>query len=296
MNNLNWERLRVFEALLDAGSMSAAARKLSLSQPTVSRQVRALEADMNTRLVEVTSDGVVPTHAGLAMLPALQEMIRAAGSIDAMLDGAAEVQTVRVTCGPWMAAFLSRNLDSLIKDPPDYILEVVGDIAFANMPRREADIAIRNQKPAGAGLKIDRLPDYAFAAYGSVRLVRNRKHAYDADLFEKFDWGALTTEFEDFPSARMLASRLKKNPIARFGTSTCLLDAVRSGRILALLPCFAAESERGLVRVSPPEIPDYGGHWIAVPEDLRWRPHVRSALNCIEELFQENRELLIPTD
>lgn len=294
MKTLNWERLRIFNAVLESGSLAAAARRLRISQPTVSRQVRALENELGEALIDVTPDGALPTSAGLRLAPALEEMLNAAASIGALVEQAPEARIVRITCGPWMAAFLSRHLNSLLSDPPAFFLEIAPSTSFADLVRREADIAIRNQRPKSGSIKIKKLPDYAFAPYGSRRLVRSRKAAFDKRRFSSFNWAALAGEFDHLPSARMLASQLKVRPVARFSLSTNLLDGVKSGHVLALLPCFAGDAEKDLIRLGRPFVPDYGGHWLAMAEDSARRPHVRRAADCLIELLQKSSRVLKP--
>ena len=294
MNNANWERLRIFNAVLESGSLAAAARRLRISQPTVSRQVRALEDELGEALIDITPEGALPTNAGLRIAPALEEMLNAAASIGALVERAPEARIVRITCGPWMAGFLGRHLGGLLTDPPAFYLEIAPSTSFADLVRREADIAIRNQRPKSGNIKLKKLPDYAFAPYGARKLVRGQKAAFDKRRFSQFNWAALAGEFDHFPSARMLASQLKVRPVARFSLSTNLLDGVKSGHVLALLPCFAGDAEKELVRLGRPFVPDYGGHWLVMAEDAARRPHVRHAADRLIELLLKNSRVLKP--
>jgi len=294
LNSLNWERLRIFRAVLESGSLSEAARRLGLSQPTVSRQVKALERELDEILIEIAPDGILPTAAGLRITPALDEMAHAVEKLGFAKADRSGAPVVRLTCGPWLAAFISRNIHELIGQPVDTEIELVSSVAFANLPRREADLAIRNQRPKDSCLSIRKLPDYACAVYGAEKLVGKRDDAFDDRRFSAFNWATFVEESEHFPTARWLSSKLKKNSVVRFSTSTNMLDAVRGGYVLAVLPCFAAESEPGIVRVSDTFLPDYGGHWIALADDLRRRPHVRRIADRVADFLHRNRALLNP--
>ena len=85
MNRSNWERLRILHAVLEAGSFSRAARKLGSSQPTVSRQIKALEQELGATLVVSSIDGITPTEAALALLPELDAMARTAQRISSAI-------------------------------------------------------------------------------------------------------------------------------------------------------------------------------------------------------------------
>jgi len=294
LNNINWERLRIFRTVLESGSLSEAARRLGLSQPTVSRQVKALERELDEILVEITPDGILPTAAGLKITPALDEMAHAVEQVGIAKADRTGVPVVRITCGPWFARFLSRNIDMLIGQPVDTEIELVSSIAFADLPRREADLAIRNRWPKDTCLVVKKLPDYACAVYGAKKLVRKRDDAFDDRRFTAFNWASLVDESNHFPTARWISSKLNKSAVVRFSTSINLLDAVSGGHVLAVLPCFAAESEKNIVRVSETFIPDYGGHWMVLADDIRRKPHVRRIADRIVKFLHMNQALLEP--
>jgi len=294
MNNLDWERLHILSTVLESKSLSEAARRLGVSQPTVSRQIRALEQDLNEALVDVTPDGSHPTAAAMLLAPALRDMMRAAESIGSLQIAPSETPVVRITCGPWLAAMLSKDVHCLLGEPMDTEIEIVSSVAFADLPRRQADIAIRNQRPTDERLAVKRLPDYACAAYGAASRVRDRAEAFDNRRYPQFEWAALVEELDHFPTARWLSDRLRKNPVARFSTSVNLLDAVKGGHVLAVLPCFIGDVEEHIVRVSDPFVPDYGGHWIVMGDDIRRRPQVRRTANRIIAFLQSREAQLLP--
>lgn len=294
MNNMNWEKLRILSVALDSRSLSEAARRLGVSQPTVSRQIRALEADFGETLIVATAQGVFPTAAGARLAPMLDEMKRAAEAVVGRSVAPGETHAIRVSCGPWLAAFLARNIDALAGDPADMRWEIVSSIAFADLPRREADIAIRNQRPEAGRLLIRRLPDYACAVYGANKLVKGKEEAHDDRRYSAFEWAALIPELEHFPTARWLCERLQASPIVRFSSSVNLLDAVKGASVLAVLPCFAGDAESELVRLSEPFIPDYGGHWLVLADDARRRPYVRCAADRIVDFMKKRKKALLP--
>ena len=291
---MDWQRLHILSVVIDSKSLSEASRRLGLSQPTVGRQIRALEQDFDEALVDVTPDGTHPTSAALLLAPALNDMMRAAETIVSMNLTPIDTPVVRITCGPWLAAMLSRNVHRLLGESADTEIEIVSSITFADLPRRQADIAIRNQRPTDKRLVIKRLPDYSCAVYGAAELVRGRDEAFDSRRFSEFKWAALVEELDQFPTARWLGRRLRTSPVVRFSTSINLLDSVKGGKVLAVVPCFAGDSEEGLVRVSETFVPEYGGHWMVLADDTRRRPHVRRAADRIVTFLQDNKAQLMP--
>lgn len=294
--NLNWERLHVLSVLLESASLSDAARKLGRSQPTVGRQLRALEAELQVSLIDVTPEGAFPTEAALRLVPVLDDIRHAVRSIRPETVRESAPAVVRIACGPWISGYINRHLAALTGVPSDLIVEIVSGTGFADLPRREAEIAIRNTRPANKRLVIRRLPDYACAVYGATSLVGGRAEAHDKRRYKAFDWAALAPELQHLPTARWLAARLGKAPIVRCSLSVNLLEAIRSGSVLAVVPCFAADGEERLTRVSAPFIPDYDGHWLVMADDVRRRPHVRRAADRLVELLEERRHELCPPE
>ena len=294
MNNVSWADMQVLAAFLDSRSLSDAARRLGVSQPTVGRRLRALEDSLGVALVEITPAGAAPTAQALAMIDDLHEMTRAAGAVARRPRAQAEPEIVRVACGPWLGGLLAREIPRLTGAPADLRIELAADVAFADLPRREADIAVRNRRPEGGRLVMRRLPDYACAVFGARSLVANRPDAFDERRFQNFDWAALDPEQSQFPTARWLDARLQAAPVVFCSSSLHLLDAIRGGGVLAVTPCFAAEREPAIVRVSAPFIPDYDGHWLVLADDVRRRPHVRRAADRIVGLLGDLGDELRP--
>ena len=159
--------MQSFVAVLDAGSLSGAAKKLGAQQPTLSRQVAALEAQLGAPLFERTGRGVAPTALALAI----------ADDARAMQIGAEQLQrrlarqrsrtggTVRITTSQVAAShLLPPVLAALQAAEPGVEVELVASNHLTNLLRREADIAVRMVRPAQASLVARKLADIAMTA------------------------------------------------------------------------------------------------------------------------------------
>jgi len=288
MNMVNWQKLRVLKTVLEKESFSGAARQLGISQPTVSRQIKSLEDELGETLLDVTPDGVMATAAALRLSPILDEMMRAAEQIQRPTHQLDATPAVRIACGPWIANFLSYHLSKIVGDPVARHIDITSSILFADIPRREADIAIRTKRPESGRLRVKRLPNYSYAVYGKKTLVERELHAYDKRRFSRFHWAMLAQELDHFATSQWLMDQGVINPIARFSASINLLDAVKSGDVLAVIPCFAGDREPDLVRVSDPFIPGSGQIWMVLPDDVNRRPHIRQTADALVALFNEN--------
>ena len=147
---LPWHLLQSFLSCLDQGSLSAAAARLNLSQPTLSRHIRELEALIQGRLFVRSRQGLQLTALGLELVEPARAMADAAAQISARLSGAgAETRaSVRVTASQYMATFwLPEILVAFQARHPHIQIELVANDQTHNLLRREADIAVRMFRP-----------------------------------------------------------------------------------------------------------------------------------------------------
>jgi DNA-binding transcriptional LysR family regulator len=196
-NNFDWALLRSFLAVLDAGSLLGAAKKLNAQQPTLSRHVSELEHQLGVALFERTGRGVTPTAAALSIAEAARQMESGASAVTSALSrGALASQgSVRISASQVAANYLLPPLiASLQRDEPGIHIELVASNQISNLLRREADIALRMVKPTQTSLIARKLgnveicaaahEDY-LAQYGTPKtprdLLRHKLIGYDRD-------------------------------------------------------------------------------------------------------------------
>ncbi|MDH5338368.1 MAG: LysR family transcriptional regulator [Rubrivivax sp.] len=163
----DWALVRSFLAVLDAGSLTAAARRLGAQQPTLSRHVAELEAQLGAPLFERTGRGVAPTALALALADGARQMEDGAGALAQALAGrrAATDGTVRITTSQVAATYLlPAVLAALQAREPGIQLELVASNQVSNLLRREADIAVRMVRPAQGSLVARKLGEIAICA------------------------------------------------------------------------------------------------------------------------------------
>jgi DNA-binding transcriptional LysR family regulator len=166
-NRFDWALVRSFLAVLDAGSLMGAARRLNAQQPTLSRHVAELEAQLGTPLFERTGRGVTPTAAALAIADAARQMEAGALTLSRSLATArnAETGTVRITTSEVAATWLLPPLIAQLQaQEPGIAVELVASNQLTNLLRREADIAVRMVRPAQASLVARKLGDIPIVA------------------------------------------------------------------------------------------------------------------------------------
>lgn len=146
----DWNQARSFLAVAEEGSLSAAASVLKLTQPTITRQLAALEQDLNVTLLERTGRTVALTQAGLDLVDHVRMMADGANRVSLAASGQSQDISglVRVTASEMTAAYLLPDvLDRLCATAPDLHLEIAADNSVRDLLMREADIAIRHVRP-----------------------------------------------------------------------------------------------------------------------------------------------------
>ena len=172
--DFDWALVRSFLAVLDAGSVSAAAKRSGARQPTLSRHVAELEAQLGAPLFERTGRGVVPTGAALAIVDAARRMEDAALAVGRGLASARSLTrgVVRVTTSQVAATWLLPEvLARLQREHPEIEIELVASNELTNLLRREADIAVRMVRPVQQSLIARKLGEIEIVAAAHQRYL-----------------------------------------------------------------------------------------------------------------------------
>ena len=288
---LDWGNLEFFLELARTGSLSRAARRLGVDRNTVARRVAALEAELGMALFERGPQGWLRTSAGddLAALASRVEedvlaLTRHADARDPAVAG-----TVRLTTAAHVAArLLAPAVGALRARHPSLVLEIAVDQRAFDLTRREADLAVRMGRPRDAGLVMRKLSDVAYRLYASPAYLGKRRAVdLEADAFVGFDENLASQ-----PQERSLAKDAPaRRVVVRCNSTAALSSAAAAGVGVAVLPCFAAESDQGLVRLDGPE-PVPHELWLLVHGDLRRTPRVRAAIEWVDAVVEAARPAL----
>jgi len=163
----DWALVRSFLAVLDAGSLMGAARRLQAQQPTLSRHIAELEAQLGVPLFERTGRGVVPTAAALAIADAARQMQEGADTLGRALlrQRSATTGSVRITTSQVAATWLLPPLLATLQArEPGIQVDLVASNGLSNLLRREADIAVRMVRPTQGSLIARKLGEVPIVA------------------------------------------------------------------------------------------------------------------------------------
>jgi DNA-binding transcriptional LysR family regulator len=187
-DRFDWALVKSFLAVLDAGSLMGAARKLGAQQPTLSRHVAELEAQLGAPLFERTGRGVTPTAVALAIAEAARQMQAGAETLSRTLASQrdATAGSVRITASQVAATWLLPPvLAALSEAEPGIQVELVASNQLTNLLRREADIALRMVRPQQSTLVTRKLGEIGIGAAAHTRyLERAGRPRTPADLLQ----------------------------------------------------------------------------------------------------------------
>ena len=279
---MNWDDLRFLVTLGREGTLAAAARRLGVDQTTVARRLRALEEHLGTPLFE-RNDGLwQPTAVGARVLERAGRIEEDVAGITRLAEAGADAVggVVRITAvsaliGEWLAP----RLPGLYARHPELCVDLVASNDNLNVARREADIAIRLARPASGDFLIRKLAAVGFAVYGAAR----------GDLrVSAGDWVAYNEDLDHTPEMRRLHAMLGDGRIRlRSNSLRGLTRAVAGGIGHGLLPCFVADVDPGLVRLSGAEPILSRELWMLIHPDARPLARVAAAADWLVERFGE---------
>lgn len=179
MDKLDWNQLKAFLETAETGSLSAAARKLGLTQPTLSRQVAAIERQMGVTLFERVGKSMALTATGLELLEHARVMGTAAEALAMAATGRSTAVggVVSVSASDAVATHLLPPLVRQLREQePGIVVEVIASNALSDLLRREADIAIRHVQPEQPELIARFIREATASFYASEDWVRVHGH------------------------------------------------------------------------------------------------------------------------
>jgi len=287
---MNWDDLRVFLAVARASSLSAAAVALGVNQSTVSRRLAAMEADLDTRLIERRADGPLLTPAGTELLATATNIEAEVARADRWLAGRNSLLTgrLRITCSDnFLEAFLAPRVAAFAEMHPDIDLDIVTSYQHLSLARREADIAIRTTTTPPETLVGRRLFRFALAVYGARTHYAGAGPPPDPASLTWIGW-----ESEGFNRIMIHDHFPAANVRHRTDSLVAQRALARAGLGVAVIGCFAADPDPDLVRIYPGPITENAMElWILTHPDIRRTARVRAFMRFAADAFLAEREL-----
>jgi DNA-binding transcriptional LysR family regulator len=275
---MDWDRVRIFYAAAEAGSLTRAGEVLGLSQSAVSRQVSALEHELDVSLFHRHARGLVLTEQGELLFRTAREVVGKLEQTRASLSDSREKPhgELKVTANVSLGGnWLTPRLSEFLEQYPDIKLQVILADDELDLAMREADVALRLRAPVQADLIRRRLFAVHFHVYAApeylkrhgaprsiAELDKHRLIAFGGDIpgyLEDINWHITSGRAKNDP----------RTPVLVVNSLTAILHAATSGAGVAVLPDYAVDQASTLVQLLPGEAMPHLDCYLVYPEALK---------------------------
>jgi len=286
---MDWDKLRIFHAVADAGSLTHAGDSLHLSQSAVSRQIRALEESLNATLFHRHARGLILTEQGELLFEATRSMNKRLETAAARIrDSEEEVfGELRVTTTTAFGTlWLVPRLPKLYERYPELKIDLMLEERVLDLPMREADVAIRMKEPSQADLIRKRLMGIRMQLYASRSYLAGRPQLTRIEDIARHRLICQSPSSAQVAAGAALVQHLLSFDIPSLLTVNNyfgVLQGVLNDLGVGILPDYVTEDFPALVRVLPDlesgEVPVF----LAYPEELRQSKRIAAFRDFVQE-------------
>lgn len=280
---MDWDRIRVFHTVAEAGSFTSAGRRLGLSQSATSRQIKGLEESLQVALFTRNARGLVLTDEGVRLFDTADKVMHQIDQIEQNIRESKRtpVGTLRVsTMVTFGAVWLSPHLTEFMAQYPDIDIDMVLSDEPLNLSAGEAEVSIRLGNPGPQDLIRKHLTVFHLHAYASPAYLARKgmpESIFDldnhdiihfsglkGDLLEGLNW-LLTTKNKT--ETKKEKKSQKRKPRLMVNNLYGVLHAVEAGIGIAVLPDYLVHKRQKLVRLFPDlKTPEYDAYFCYAPE------------------------------
>ncbi|CAO6130905.1 LysR Transcriptional regulator [Candidatus Pelagibacterales bacterium] len=295
---MDWDKLKIFHAVAQAGSFTEASGTLNLSQSAISRQIQSLELTLKTSLFERHARGLSLTEDGEVLFKTANEVIIHLKAVETSLmekkdkpSGKLIVTTVVGFGSIWLTPRIKEFMDKY----PEMEVEVIVTDKELDLSTREADVAIWMRQPTQLSYIQKKLIDINYHIYGSPKYLEENGYpntVKDLDKHKFIVYGKGTPSplsQTDWILKVGKKDSTKRKSVMRVNNIYSLLLAVESGVGLAALPYYMVQEKSTLVKVLPNiEGPKYEAHFV-YPQSLKNVARIKSFRDFIFDKVNEWR-------
>ncbi|MEM9350510.1 MAG: LysR family transcriptional regulator [Pseudomonadota bacterium] len=292
---MDWDKLRIFHAVADAGSLTHAGDTLHLSQSAVSRQIRALEESLAATLFHRHARGLILTEQGELLFDATRHMTKrldaAAARIRDSEEGVFGELRVTTTIG-FGTLWLSPRLPKFFELYPEMKIDLMLEERVLDLPMREADVAIRMKEPSQADLIRKRLMSIRMGLYATESYLAERGTPTEVSDIAKHRLICQSAKSPQVSAGASLVQHLMTFDIRSLLTVNNyfgVLQGVINNLGIGVLPNYLAIDTPGVVPVLPEvdssEVPVF----LAYPEELRQSKRIAAFRDFVQDEISEMR-------
>ena len=293
---MDWDKLKIFHAVAEAGSFTSATVILNLSQSAISRQIQSLEEDLKVKLFERHARGLTLTENGEYVYKTAHEVISKLKEVETTLSDKKDKPSGKIVVTTVMSfgtTWLTPRIQEFMDLNPEIEVELVFDNKELDLSTRQADIGIFMRRPKQLNYIQKKLIDLNYHIYGSPKYLE--KHGYPKTVndlnkhkFISFGKGAPSPVYNpDWALKLGMKDNKKRKTCMRVNSVYGLLLAVQSGVGLAALPDYITVKQPNIVKVLPSiEGPITEAHFV-YPASLKNVARITSFRNFLFSKIQE---------
>ena len=295
---MDWDKLKIFYAVAEAGSLTSATVNLNLSQSAISRQIQSLEQDLKVQLFERHARGLTLTVHGEYVFKTAHEVISKLKEVEISLGdqknkatGKLTITTVRSFGTHW----LTPRIEEFMQLNPDIEVELIFDDKELDLSTRQADIGIFMRRPKQLNYIQRKLVDINYHIYGSAKYlgkygIPKTTNDLNQHRFISFGKGAPSPVFNpDWALKLGNKDNRKRKSVMKVNSVMGLLLAVESGVGLAALPDYLVSQSNNVVKVLPKsEGPITEAHFV-YPQSLKNIARVQAFRNFLYSKLSETK-------
>ncbi len=285
----DWNQARAFLATVEEGSLSGAARALGQTQPTLGRQVTALEEHLGVVLFERIGRSLILTESGRELVEHVRAMGEAAARFSLTATGQSQAVegTVRITCSEIMAVYtLPKVLEKLRRAAPLLEIDIVASNDIQDIQRREADIAIRHVRPEQPEL-IARLVEEATASFYAARAYLDaRGRPKTVNDLKKHDFISFGDPMRMIEFLNAIGVELQRSNF-RLNSENGVVawQLVRDGLGIAVMSDSVAQQFPNIEQVLPEMKPIVFPVWLTTHKELHTSRRIRLVFDLLDEFL-----------
>ena len=293
---MDWDKLKIFYAVAEAGSFTSATVNLNLSQSAISRQIQSLEDDLKVKLFERHARGLTLTESGEYVFKTTHEVIAKLKEVETSLGDKKNKPRGKLTVTTIVSfgtTWLTPRIQEFMQLNPEIEVELIFDDKELDLSTRQADIGIFMRRPKQLNYIQKKLIDINYHIYGAPKYLE--KYGYPKTIndlnkhnFISFGKGAPSPVFNpDWALKLGMKDNKKRKTVMKVNSVYGLFLAVQSGVGLAALPDYLTVKQPNIVKVLPNVVgPITEAHFV-YPQSLKNVARVQAFRNFLYSKISE---------
>lgn len=287
----DWNHAKAFLVTADEGSLSAAGKALGMAQPTVGRQIAALEKELDVMLFDRVGKQLVLTPSGLELVDHVRHMSEAATRVSMVASGQSRqldgevcisaIHTIAALCLPPIVQKIRTRY-------PGIFLEVIASNELSNLGRREADIAIRNVQPSHPDLIAKKVGDVGARLYGAKSYLEKLGRPLTPNTLRQAEIAGFSRDHDSIESLKLFGVDTSVSALSVISENNLVQwEMVKQGICLGMMMECVGDREPLVERALPDREAYMFPIWLVAHQQLRSSKRIRVVFEILAESLTE---------